>query len=118
MELKNLKNLKIIWRTFLFYLLIFQFLFLITHNKIFLFILLSFILIGILFPNFPEYLYQFGFFVGEINTKFILFLIFYFIICPISFIRKFIKRKFVGKEETFWEKIDFKIEKENFEKMG
>ncbi|HOM26736.1 MAG TPA: hypothetical protein PKV21_04440 [bacterium] len=116
MEHKQFKK-EIVERTFLIYIILFSILFLITNHKIFPILILIFALSGAVFPKVPVYLYKFGNFIGELYTKLILSIIFCFLICPISFIKKLQKKKILEKN-SFWEEIDFKIEKENFEKMG
>lgn len=118
MNNKDGKNEVMIWRSFIIYIILFQILFLFTHNRIFITITLFFSIIGIVFKNVPKYLFKFGNLIGEFYTKLILSLIFCFLVCPISFVKKLIIRKEKNNPESFWEEIDFKIEKENFEKMG
>ena len=103
---KNLKSFGIIWSTIFF---VISFYPLINNNKInilSLSISILFMLISILNPRILKYFYilwiKFGNFIGYYISIFIMFILYFFLFTPISFILKILRKDLLNK------KIDLK----------
>ena len=95
-----------------------------SYRNIF-YIGLVFFLLGILFPILLKPLYYFWMFfatiLGWVMTRVVLFLFFYLMITPVSFLGKLFGQKFLGQDinhntESYWKKRDSEKERnQNYE---
>ena len=110
--------------TFLIFVGVFVLIFLFEKKIVFLYISLSSVLIYFLIPSLAEKIsilwLKFGRTLGEINTKIILFLVFYLILTPLAIIRKIFTTDFLElkkNKKTFWKERKESFEKEEMERM-
>jgi len=110
--------------TFLVFAGVFIVLFLFKRKFGFLYISLGSILIYFFIPPLAEKIsalwLKFGRTFGEINTKILLFLVFYLILTPLAIVRKIFSGDFLEmkkSKETFWKERKENFKKEEMEKM-
>jgi len=110
--------------TFLIFAGVFVLIFLLKKRIIFLYISLGSVLIYFLIPPLAEKIsilwLKFGRILGEINTKIVLFLVFYLILTPLAIIRKVFTVDFLElkkNKNTFWKERKESFEKEEMERM-